>query len=477
MKNYKIIVFLMSLCFLCFKYNYAQDSSFTNVPLNDLSAFKEPVKNWQIASSVSSDIQKPMDMKASNGTGILLSTSNNSTIITSQTFDDVELDFDFMLSKDADAIVFMQGRYGIKLTDSWTKVAPQFSDMGGIPPFSDSSNKKHFGIAPLVNVSKAPGLWQHIKIKFRSPKFQDGVKVQNSRFDEVYLNGVLIQVQTDIAGPTEAAPFNDETDLGPIILEAIKGGIAFRNIGYRDLPPPSNEIPASSKNRRDAYKTRVINPIIIAPEKQPYLLRSFLNFDNVKRTHVISVGFPNQINYSYDLKQGALLQVWRGKYLDVTNMWESRGEPQLAKPLGSVVPLSAKPALSVQENENSTWPSSIEFDDFHNEGYTLDGDKVPTFLYTLDGVKVKDKISARSDGEGIVREISVTETPANYYCRIASGKTIENLSNGLYAVAGQEYYIEITKKYKPLIRKTKTGQELIVPLGNNESLLNYSIIF
>lgn len=477
MKNYRTILLLVSLCFLFFKYNYAQDSSFTNVPLNDLSAFKEPVKNWKIASSVSSDIHKPEDMKAFDGAGVLLSTSNNSAIITSETLDDVELDFDFMLSKDADAVVFMQGRYGIKLTDSWTKLAPKFSDMGGIPPFTDASNKKHFGIAPLVNVSKAPGLWQHIKIKFRSPKFKDGVKAQNSRFEEVYINGILIQVQIDIAGPTEAAPFADETDLGPIIFKALKGGIALRSIQYRSLSPPVNEIPVTPKNGREAYMSRVINPIIITPENQPYLLRSFLNFDSEKRTHVISVGFPSQINYSYDLKQGALLQVWRGQYLDVTDMWESRGEPQLAKPLGSVVPLSAKPALSVQNNENSTWPNSIEFDDFHNEGYTLDGDKVPTFLYTLDGVKVKDKISARNDGEGIVREISVTETPANYYCRIASGKTIENLSNGLYAVGGQEYYIEITTKYKALIRKTKTGQELIVPLGKNESLLNYSIIF
>ncbi len=89
--------------------------------------------------------------------------------------------------------------------------------------------------------------------------------------------------------------------------------------------------------------------------------------------------------------------MWHGPFLDVTEMWEQRGEPQLAKPSGSVVPLSEAPALAVlKDKETTLWPDSVAFDDLKNMGYTLDKQRDPTFEYEAGGYRVSDKIAVSS---------------------------------------------------------------------------------
>jgi hypothetical protein len=47
----------------------------------------------------------------------------------------------------------------------------------------------------------------------------------------------------------------------------------------------------------------------IQATNQPVFQRSFVFFDDKKRTHAINGGFPEGVNYSYDTKKGALLHV------------------------------------------------------------------------------------------------------------------------------------------------------------------------
>ena len=239
------------------------------------------------------------------------------------------------------------------------------------------------------------------------------------------------------------------------------GNIAFRNIQY-SIPD------ISAKNEITE------NPIIINPEGKPYLLRSYLNFGDKKLTHVISVGNPNQLNFSYDLKQGALFQIWRGDFLEVTDMWHERGEPQLAKPLGAVITLSDAPALAVLTNPLEQWPNSIAFDDFQNKGYTLDANRFPTFLYAINTINVSDKFSSQGS-TSLLRELQITGAPEGLYIRLASDTQIELIGNGLYAIGNKNYYITVADSLKPVIRKSLTGQELIVAIPVNTASLSYSI--
>jgi len=200
-------------------------------------------------------------------------------------------------------------------------------------------------------------------------------------------------------------------------------------------------------------------------------------FEGKKRTHVISVGTPEKVNYSYDLKQGALLQLWRGQFLDVTEMWKDRGEPQLAKPLGAVLPLTAAPAIAALADKQTAWPDSIAFDDLQNKGYVLDKNKMLTFSYSSNGADVNDKIVVQSDGAAINRTISVSNSKGPLYCRIAVGTSIEALKNNAYSIGNKVYTVKLAAETKAFIRKTKNGEELLAPLATGADSLTYSLIW
>jgi len=216
------------------------------------------------------------------------------------------------------------------------------------------------------------------------------------------------------------------------------------------------------------------SPYVINATNKPYLLRSFLMFEGKKRTHVISVGTPEKVNYAYDLKQGALLEVWRGGFIDATEMWKDRGEPQLAKPLGTVLTLSAAPALAALADKDAAWPDSIAFDDLQNKGYVLDKSKMPTFLYTANGADVTDKIAVLNGGTALSRTISISNSKQPLYCRVAVGPSIEAHKNNTYTVGDKAYTLKLADGTKPFIRKTQNGKELLVLLNTTDSL-TYSL--
>ena len=170
-----------------------------------------------------------------------------------------------------------------------------------------------------------------------------------------------------------------------------------------------------------------------------------------------------------------MLEVWRGDFIDVREMWEDRGEPQLAKPLGTVLPLSAAPALAALADKDAVWPDSIAFDDLQNQGYVLDKSKMPTFLYAANGADVSDKITVLNGGAALSRTISINNSKQPLYCRIAVGPSIEVHKNNTYTVGDKAYAIKVADGAKAFIRKTQNGKELLVLLANATDSLTYSI--
>lgn len=468
----KKVLYLIAVCAGYTGYAFGQSAAPLPISLK-LDAFDKPGKNWIAASAVSSDFSKIQNIKYTKGGDIILNTSkkDGSDLVSVQEFGDAEINLDFMVANSSNSTIYLEGRYGIKLADSWTKQNPTLADLGAI---EQTQSKTSEGVAPFMNVARAPGLWQHLKIKFRAPVFTNGVKTKNARLEEVSINGVIVQLESELTGPTENSVFKDEKALGPLVIKGNDGLIAFSNITYNPLMPLPTQNFGNPLSRR---RNPPVNPILLYPQNQPYLLRGFLMFNNIKRTHVISMGDPGGLNFSYDLKQGALFQVWRGQFLDVTEMWENRGEPQLAKPLGSVLPLSVAPALATLSNTETAWPDSIAFDDFQNKGYELDKSRMPTFIYSYAGADVTDKISAQNDGKSLLRNISIANAPDQFYFRIAVAPTIEKLENGIYAIANQLYYIKVGADTKPVIRNTKNGQELIIALKKGANTVSYSLIW
>lgn len=112
-------------------------------------------------------------------------------------------------------------------------------------------------------------------------------------------------------------------------------------------------------------------------QKRVIVFRSFIEGAG---SHAIGVGYPGGLNAAFDAKQSRWAIVWKGRFLDAMSNWQDRAMPPV-KPLGSQVKL-LPPATGVRVFE----------------GYKLDKDGVPTFLYRQDGRQVEDTLRPAKNG-------------------------------------------------------------------------------
>ncbi len=157
-------------------------------------------------------------------------------LISDQKFADIELYLEFMLAKGSNSGVYLHSLYEVQILDSWGSTEPvTSSDCGGIY-HRWIDNKGVGGSAPSRNASRRPGEWQSYHIWFRAPRFDSsGKKTENAKFIRVVFNGLSVQNNVEVDGPTRAANNIPEAPENPIMLQGDHGPVAFRNIYWRPL--------------------------------------------------------------------------------------------------------------------------------------------------------------------------------------------------------------------------------------------------
>jgi hypothetical protein len=97
---------------------------------------------------------------------------------------------------------------------------------------------------PLVNVSLPPGQWQTYDIVYTAPRFDAEGKLLSPARETVFQNGVLIQNNVQLTGPTswlERAPYQAHPEKQPISLQDHGNPVRFRNIWVRELGKPGKK--------------------------------------------------------------------------------------------------------------------------------------------------------------------------------------------------------------------------------------------
>ncbi len=203
----------------------------------DLGGWRNPVGNWGVVGLAVANPFEPTQISVSPGSGVLVNglDGRTSNLLTVMEHGDVEVHLEFMVPKNSNSGVYLQGRYEVQILDSWGDYEPSFAACGGI--YQRWANGEGFeGYAPRVNASLPPGDWQRFDILFRAPRFNEqGVKVENARFVEVMHNGVKIHENVEVTGPTRSAAFFDESPAGPLMLQGDHGPIAYRNLVLRHV--------------------------------------------------------------------------------------------------------------------------------------------------------------------------------------------------------------------------------------------------
>ncbi|MFS4448953.1 DUF1080 domain-containing protein [Maribacter sp. 2307UL18-2] len=214
---------------------------FTNIGLVDINGFKKTTGNWKIVGGVYANTNEDKMLSSEEGAGILVNLPNDEqkdNLHTVFEHGDLELELDVMMPKGSNSGLYFQSRYEVQLLDSWGVENPKHGDMGGIYQRWDETNEKgeegFEGFAPRMNASKAPGLWQHLKIIFHAPRFDaSGNKTKNAWFEEVWLNGVLIHQNIQLSGPTRGGAGPEEVPMASLMIQGDHGPVALKNIQYK----------------------------------------------------------------------------------------------------------------------------------------------------------------------------------------------------------------------------------------------------
>lgn len=214
---------------------------FTHIALDNLQGFQKAAANWGIVGRVYANRNQTKALATEPGTGILVNKPTDTVkdhLYTNFEHGDLELELDVMMPKGSNSGLYFQSRYEVQLFDSWGVENPKHSDMGGIYQRWDDTkkedNKGFEGFAPKMNAAKSPGLWQRLKVIFHAPKFDaSGKKNKNARFEEIWLNGVLIHKDIELSGPTRGGSGPEETAMAPLMIQGDHGPVAFKNIRYK----------------------------------------------------------------------------------------------------------------------------------------------------------------------------------------------------------------------------------------------------
>jgi hypothetical protein len=190
--------------------------------------------NWHHGDSV----MTPARWKVANG--YMEVVAGTGAIHTVRPFGDVQLHVEFATPPNPPAShksqergnsgVFLMSRYEVQVLDSYDNKTYPDGQAGAI----------YGQYPPLVNASRKPGEWQSYDIVFHAPRFRADSSVASPARFTVYHNGVLVQDNVSLVGPTSNMrrdPYVMHADRMPLLLQDHGDPVRYRNIWVRELSP------------------------------------------------------------------------------------------------------------------------------------------------------------------------------------------------------------------------------------------------
>ncbi len=168
--------------------------------------------------------------------GFMEAVPGKGAIETKRSFGDVQLHVEFAMPDPPKGVGQGRGNSGVKLMRRYeVQVLDSYKDY----TYADGQAGAIYGQSPpLVNASLPPGEWQSFDIFFRRPRFApDGSLVKAARITVLH-NGVLIQDNHELWGPTQWLQYRDwgaHEDRLPLSLQDHANPVRFRNIWLREL--------------------------------------------------------------------------------------------------------------------------------------------------------------------------------------------------------------------------------------------------
>lgn len=160
-----------------------------------------------------------------------------SGIHTKQSFGDVQLHLEFRSPTNTEGHdgqdrgnsgIFFMGQYEIQVLDSYQNETYVNGQLGSI----------YKQYPPLANPARKPGEWQTYDVIFIAPRFNEDGSLKSPARMTAILNGVLVQYDSVLYGPTEwigLPKYKAHAPKLPISLQDHQHFVSYRNIWIREL--------------------------------------------------------------------------------------------------------------------------------------------------------------------------------------------------------------------------------------------------
>jgi len=140
----------------------------------------------------------------------------------------------------------------------------------------------------------------------------------------------------------------------------------------------------------------------------------------------LAVGLPQEVNLYFSTQHMRLMQVWSGKFLDVSATWDGRAKGKITKPLGKALSVMKKGEVFKQSDGKITnWKDKgLKPVDDQFEGYYFDKAGFPVLRYTAGDYKFSDHFSAEKGVKSLVRKVDIKSekrVDSNMYWKLLEG--------------------------------------------------------
>jgi hypothetical protein len=216
---------------------------------------------------------------------------------------------------------------------------------------------------------------------------------------------------------------------------------------------------------------------ILMEAKENTVFRSFMNIPQGNKTkrivHGVHVGSPEQLHYTFDMDKAALVQIWKGKFLNTSPMWDDRGDGS-SQPMGAKLVLGNSASVVTEGSKTNLLDTVLPDAKYRVLGYNVDEAGLPTFRYQIYGAEITDESRNTEGGKYLTRTIANTNGAANLSVRLAISKDIIDLGNGTFILDKKGYYVKVLNGAKATIEKVGDTSILVTPLKDK---VQYSIMW
>jgi cytochrome c551/c552 len=185
----------------------------------------------------------------------------------------------------------------------------------------------------------------------------------------------------------------------------------------------------------------------------------------------IGVGLPHGHNYVFNADKLGLAMLWKGEFADPSGVWLSQGHGRVRPLARGQISFPVQPQWQRLDSESAPWPEVEQRQVGQRfEGYRLDAQRVPTFLYAIDETLIEDALKEiESEGQWTLERtlrFKTNDDMDNLILRAAVAAEIQALGASVFQIS-DAFRIAVNGDAEGYVVNASEGDELRIRMSSS----------